>query len=293
MTKLTSEMSAALDMARSVGLQKTAVRLGNYVAARVYERSRQRRFRALDLKGKVIRTILGSKMELDSAKMGLDRDLLLDGIREPIATGHILGLLKKDDVVLEVGANIGYYALIEARICKKIYAVEPHPDNFARLQRNVALNGYKNIVTRQGAFGASDEPIKLFCSELSNWHSCRAAPMSEDAFIEVEGFTIDRFVRENEAPTFIKMDVEGYELQVLRGAEETLKSVRHLFLELHGTILTRAEIDEILDRIEAAGLKPSLIAQYDRPGMARTYPLEHLEQIRRGDRGTYELFFSC
>ena len=293
MTKLTSEMSAALDMARSVGLQKTAVRLGNYVAARVYERSRQRRFRALDLKGKVIRTILGSKMELDSAKMGLDRDLLLDGIREPIATGHILGLLKKDDVVLEVGANIGYYALIEARICKKIYAVEPHPDNFARLQRNVALNGYKNIVTRQGAFGASDEPIKLFCSELSNWHSCRAAPTSEDAFIEVEGFTIDRFVRENEAPTFIKMDVEGYELQVLRGAEETLKSVRHLFLELHGTILTRAEIDEILDRIEAAGLKPSLIAQYDRPGMARTYPLEHLEQIRRGDRGTYELFFSC
>lgn len=292
MTKLTNEMSAAVDMARSLGLRKTAVRLRNYAAARVYERTRQKRFRALDIKGPVIRTILGSRMELDPLKMGLDRDLLLDGIREPIATGHILELLKQDDIVLEVGANIGYYALIEARICQKIYAVEPHPENFARLQRNVALNGYANVVTRQGAFGASDGAIKLFCSNLSNWHSCREAPVSTDEFIEVEGFTVDRFVRENEAPTFIKMDVEGYELQVLRGAEHTLRSVRHLFLELHGTILTRAEIAEILDRIEVSGLKPALIAQYDRPGMARTYPLEHLEQIRRGDRGTYELFFS-
>lgn len=292
MTKFTGELTAAFDMARSVGVRQTAVRLRNYLAARNYERDRNRRFRSMKLSEPIIRTILGSRMQLDPRKPGLDRDLLLDGIREPIATGHILGLLKEDDVVLEVGANIGYYALIEARICRKIFAVEPHPENFERLQKNVALNGYKNVVTQQGAFGATDEPIKLYCSDLSNWHSCREAPESEDSFIEVDGFTIDRFVAENEAPTFIKMDVEGFELQVLRGAEKTLKSIRHLFLELHGTILPRSEIDEILDRIEVAGLKPSLIVQYDRPGMARTYSLNQIEQIRAGDRGTFELFFS-
>jgi FkbM family methyltransferase len=292
MTKFTSEVSAAFDMARSVGLQQTAVRLRNYVLARTYELDRHRRFQRLGLNGKVVRTILGSKMELDSNKSGLDRDLLLDGIREPIATGHILGLLKEDDVVLEVGANIGYYALIEARICKKIYAVEPHPENFGRLLRNIELNGLSNVITQQGAFGEKSGTIPLYCSDLSNWHSCRDAPKSENDFIDVDCFTIDDFAAQNEVPTFIKMDVEGYELEVLRGAEKTLKSIRHLFLELHGTILNRDELAEILDRIEASGLKPTLIAQYDRPGLARTYPMAQLDAIRGGDRGTFELFFS-
>lgn len=292
MTKFTSEMSAALDMARSVGLKKTAIRLRNYLHARNYERERTKRFDRLKLEGKIIRTVLGSKMELDSNKSGLDRDILLDGIREPIATGHILNILKDDDIVLEVGANIGYYALIEARICDKIYAVEPHPENLDRLQRNIALNNFKNVIVQQGAFGASDGKIPLFVSNLSNWHSCRSAPKSETDFIEVDCFTIDSFAEANEVPTFIKMDVEGYELQVLRGAEKTLKSIRHLFLELHGTILTRSEMIEILDRIENAGLKPSLIVQYDRPGLARTYDLDQLDAIRNGDRGTFELFFT-
>lgn len=292
MTKLTSEISAAIDMARAVGLRKTATRLGNFVHARSYERERSKRFDRLKLDGKIVRTILGSRMELDANKSGLDRDILLDGIREPIATGHILNILDKDDIVLEVGANIGYYALIEARICAKIYAIEPHPENLARLQRNIALNDLDNVIARQGAFGASDGKIPLYVSDLSNWHSCRSAPKSESDFIEVDCFTIDSFAEANEAPTFIKMDVEGYELQVLRGAEKTLKSVRHLFLELHGTILTRDEIVEILNRIDNAGLKPSLIVQYDRPGLARTYDLDQLDAIRNGDRGTFELFFT-
>ncbi|WP_108812348.1 FkbM family methyltransferase [Sphingorhabdus sp. Alg231-15] len=291
MTKFTSEMSAAVDMARSVGFKKTMTRLRNYAGARSYERERSKRFERLALDGKVVRSVLGSKMELDSNKSGLDRDILLDGIREPIATGHILSILQEDDIVLEVGANIGYYALIEARICDKIYAVEPHPENFERLKRNIALNDFDNVVVQQGAFGASDGKIPLYVSDLSNWHSCRDAPKSETDFIDVDCFTIDSFAKANEAPTFIKMDVEGYELEVLRGAEETLKTVKHLFLELHGTILTRAEMTEILDRIEAAGLKPSLIVQYDRPGLARTYGIEQLDAIRNGDRGTFELFF--
>lgn len=292
MTKFTSEMSAAIDMARSVGIKKTATRLRNYAHARSYERERSKRFDRLKLEGKIIRTVLGSRMELDANKSGLDRDILLDGIREPIATGHILNILDTDDVVLEVGANIGYYALIEARICKKIYAVEPHPENLARLQRNIALNDFDNVIVQQGAFGAIDGKIPLFVSDLSNWHSCRSAPKSDTDFIEVDCFTIDSFAEANEVPTFIKMDVEGYELQVLRGAEKTLKSIRHLFLELHGTILTRDEMIEILDRIENAGLKPSLIVQYDRPGLARTYELDQLDAIRKGDRGTFELFFT-
>lgn len=292
MSKFLAEVSAAFDMAKSVGLRRTAARLRNYAAARGYERQRDRRFRRLELEGLVTRSILGFKMELDSGKPGLDRDLLLDGIREPIATGHILSLLNSDDVVLEVGANIGYYALLEARICRRVYAVEPHPENFERLKRNIALNRFENVIPKQAAFGETDGMLDLYCSSLSNWHSCREAPSLDSEVIKVDAFTIDSFAREYEPPTFIKMDVEGFELQVLRGAREALRSVKHLFLELHGTILPRHDIEEVLDLISSAGLKPSLIVQYDRPGMARTYELSQLDQIRQGDRGTFELFFT-
>ena len=182
--------------------------------------------------------------------------------------------------------------MIEARICKKIYAVEPHPENLERLTRNIKLNQFDNVIVKQGAFGEKDGTIPLYCSDLSNWHSCKDVPNSKSNFGEVECFTIDSFSKENETPTFIKMDVEGYELEVLRGAKETLKEINHLFLELHGTILKQSELNEILDMIEASGLKPSMIVQYDRPGLARTYELTQLDKIRAGDRGTFELFFS-
>ncbi len=246
----------------------------------------------MGLSGPQVRTILGSKMELMPEKEGLDRDLLLDGIREPVATGHILSILQDDDVVLEVGANIGYYALMEASRCRKIYAFEPHPENVTRLKRNIELNGYTNIEVLHGGFGEEDGTLKLYTSELSNWHTAKENPGSSSEFIEVDCHRIDTFTEGHAAPTFIKMDVEGYELQVLRGATETLKHIRHLFIELHGSLLSEDEIREVLTMIEASGLKPSLVIQYDRPGMSLIREPSFIEEIKRGDRGTFELFFS-
>ena len=291
MTRLITQVSAAFDMARTVGFGPTAERVRNYVYARMADRRRAKQFGRMDLNGKVIRSILGSKMLLDADAPGIDRDLLLDGIREPIATGHLLGILRSDDVVLEVGANIGYYALIEARICRKIYAAEPHPSNFARLNENIALNKFTNIETFNVAFGAENTKLYLECSNLSNWHSCRGTSANTPNTVAVEGWRIDSFLEGKEAPTLIKMDVEGYELEVLRGARRALQSVRHLFLELHGAILGRSEIRELLDLVKDAGLQPSLIVQYDRPGLSQVCELSQLEAIYAGDRGTYELFF--
>jgi FkbM family methyltransferase len=209
-----------------------------------------------------------------------------------VATGTIMRMLRPDDVVLEVGANIGYYALLEARLCRRIYAVEPHPDNFRRLNENVALNGYDNIETFNLAFGATAGSIPMRCSELSNWHSCRDAAPGDDGTIAVTCTRIDDFVAGRPAPSFVKMDVEGFELEVLKGAEQALAAVRCVFLELHGDILSRAEIREVIDRLRAAGLAASLIVQYDRPGLSRLCPNEHIARIHAGDRGTYELFFT-
>jgi len=291
MNKLASRVSAAVEMARAVGVGPTCERLSNFARARLLDRRRAAQFRRLRLDGPVVRDILGSRMLLDPGVGGLDRDLLLDGIREPIATGHLMRLLRPEDVVLEVGANIGYYALLEARLCRRVYAVEPHPDNFRRLEANVRLNGYDNVETVNMAFGSAAGTIPMRVSGHSNWHSCRGAVAGVDT-IDVPCGRIDDFVRDRRLPTVIKMDVEGFELEVLRGAAETLRHVRCVFLELHGDILGGDEIRALIDLVHAAGLEASLIAQYDRPGLSRLQPPAHVDAIYRGDRGTYELFLT-
>jgi len=289
--KYANEIRAAIEMVQSRGIQPTLERTVNFTRARWEDRSRRKDFARMGLSGPQVRTILGSKMELMPEKEGLDRDLLLDSIREPVATGHIMSILREDDVVLEVGANIGYYALMEASRCRKIYAIEPHPENVERLKRNIELNGYDNIEVQHAGFGETDGKLKLYTSELSNWHTAKENPGSSGEYIEVDCYTIDTFAKNHDTPTFIKMDVEGFELQVLRGAKETLKSIRHLFIELHGSLLSEDEIREVLGNIEESGLKPSLVIQYDRPGMSLIREADFLEQIKEGDRGTFELFF--
>lgn len=285
------QVKATVEMARTVGFPTAVERVGNFARARLLNRYRDAQFRRLKISEPVIRDVLGSKMKLDPRQHGLDRDLLLDGIREPIATGHIMRLLRSDDVVLEVGANLGYYALLESRMCKTVYAVEPHPENFMRLNANIALNAYKNIESFNIAFGAETGEIPMHCSELSNWHSCRDAVAGEEGTITVPCMRVDDFLVGRQAPTFVKMDVEGFELEVLKGAREALKHIRCLFMEIHGDILSHVEIREVLDIIRLSGLESSLIIQYDRPGMSRIYSNDQLNRIYAGDRGTFELFF--
>lgn len=141
------------------------------------------------------------------------------------------------------------------------------------------------------AFGPIDEPLYPTCSSLSNWHSCKGANAGDAGVIEVPGIRIDTFIGDKTRPTIIKMDVEGYELEVLRGATETLRHVRAIFLELHGEVLSHGEIVELIDLLTDSGLSPSLIVQYDWPSLSRIYPPSHIKFIRAGDRGTYELFF--
>ena len=87
------------------------------------------------------------------------------------------------------------------------------------------------------------------------------------------------------------MDVEGYVLEVLRGATETLAHFRGIFLELHGRMLDHEATVEILDLLGSNGLKPTLVVQYDFPGISQVYKVKHVDAIRAGDRGTFELFF--
>ena len=96
--------------------------------------------------GYVEKEINGSRMYLDPTDKGLSIDLLVDGIREPYITEVTKRELKQGQTVVDIGANIGYYALLEARQVGptgRVYAIEPVPENFATLNKNVRLNQYR------------------------------------------------------------------------------------------------------------------------------------------------------
>ena len=90
----------------------------------------------------VLKDVLGSKMYLDETDLGLSWDLITDGIREAYLVEIVKKELKKGDIVIDIGANIGYYVLLESKIVGekgKVYAIEPVPQNVDILRKNLFL----------------------------------------------------------------------------------------------------------------------------------------------------------
>lgn len=183
---------------------------------------------------------------IDLSEESLSKQLALDGIREPESTKFLRSQIGRGDILLDIGANIGYYVLIEASLVGengKIYAIEPSPDNIKLLKKNVEENNYSDLVEVYPMAVASKKGrLELFVSSKSNLNTTFKESklivegrISYDKTIEVEGITVDEFLRDKEAPTFIRMDIEGGEVEVIEGMEETLQSeeFRKLFVEIH------------------------------------------------------------
>ena len=117
--------------------------------------------------------ILGNVMFLDIINdKGISSDLAVDGIREPQSTKYIKGITTKNDIVIDIGANIGYYTLI-MRKALKIYAIEPSLENIERLRRNVGLNDCKNVEIINMAVGDRNGKACLNISEKGNLNTIR------------------------------------------------------------------------------------------------------------------------
>lgn len=149
--------------------------------------------------------------------------------------------------VVEVGANIGVHTVALARACSPgvVYAFEPQPVLFELLNRNLALNDITNVVTRQEACGAapgeaSIPPIDY--ARRANFGGVALGAPGEGAPVKV--VTLDSL--ELPACHVLKVDVEGWEQQVLEGAADTIRRCRpRLYVENDRPKLARALIETI------------------------------------------------
>lgn len=168
--------------------------------------------------------VQGHKMFLDSKD---SLNLSIHGSHEEYETRLIREQIRKGDVVLDVGANIGYYTLIFAELVGesgKVFAFEPDPTNFNLLKQNVENNGYKNVVLINKAVSAQNGRLKLFLSE-DNLADHRIYDSQDGRkFIEIESVRLDDYLKDYSGKIdFIKMDIEGSEYGAAQGMSGLLK----------------------------------------------------------------------
>jgi FkbM family methyltransferase len=162
-------------------------------------------------------------------------------------------------VALDVGANVGAYALLFGgwmRPGGRVYAFEPSRQAFGGLSAHIALNGLNDVV-RPVRAAVSDVEGRAALAAEGHHGTSRLASAREEGTETVETVTIDQFcAREQIVPTLIKIDVEGWELEALRGARDTIARHRGhlaLFVEMHPTVwrergLSAADLQAELDR---------------------------------------------
>ncbi|MEC8680971.1 MAG: FkbM family methyltransferase [Candidatus Thermoplasmatota archaeon] len=151
-------------------------------------------------------------------------------------------LLTKDDVVFDIGTNIGTIANWFATRTHHVHGFEPHPDNLRMTKEQIQLRKTTNITLSQLALGSEPGTLQLHVKSFHGHHSLgdtSATPTVEKIDVEVD--TVDRYCTANgiERIDFLKIDVEGFEEEVLKGATTMLEKqqVRLVLFELRQTIL--------------------------------------------------------
>jgi FkbM family methyltransferase len=150
----------------------------------------------------------------------------------------LYALLNKGDVVLDVGANIGEVCFNMAKVVGSsgaIHSFEPEPFIFSKLLENYNLNSFDNIHLNNIALGEIESEAMLAAQVDDNRGGTRIQSGMAKG-VKVKVLTIDKYVSDIELHklNLIKIDVEGFELKVLKGAEGTLRRFKPmLFIELN------------------------------------------------------------
>lgn len=173
--------------------------------------------------------------------------------KEPETVNFLLNFMIDGDIFYDIGSCVGQYSLLASYLYPKstIYAFEPHVKNFKRIIDNIEINKSPNIVPVYLAL--ADKPgLETFCINQkdigttgSQLYHLEGASYS----YKIQVLTIDQISSVFDFPNIIKLDVDGIEYSILKGAEQTLKDPR-----LKGVILeVNQEKEEIFKLMTDCG----------------------------------------
>ena len=169
---------------------------------------------------------------------------------------------KEGDIVIDIGAHIGLYTIISSKRVGaqgKVVAIEADPENFEMLNSNIKLNQLTNVIPLNYAAFSKETKIKLYLPSgesgftkyntiMPNWIN------TQEKFVEVNANTLDYLLQLNkirqEEVNWIKIDVEGAEFEVLKGATNVLSKSKDvaILMELHGPPnIYRPKVEELVN----------------------------------------------
>jgi len=138
--------------------------------------------------------------------------------------------LRPNDVVVDVGANIGFFTLMYSMLVGehgKVYAFEPHPRIYKYLQGNLALNRVENVYPLNLALGNRNGAV-MFSDKKGD---DRNSVVADDSGITVPAKRLGEVGIENGSVSLLKIDVEGYEKFVIEGAGHLMQKVQCIYFE--------------------------------------------------------------
>lgn len=258
-------------------LRQSTIRRGR---GRVYAAGRRR---AKNLGRIKSRTVYGGALWCNGIDL-LQRNILFFGIWEPALTDFVRRTLKQGDVFVDVGANIGYFTILAAKVIGpegRCVSIEALPSTAKQLEENVQLNRCDNVrVVRKAVMNHRGE-IKIFAGRDQNIGASTTLPgRGYTSFDIVEAAPLHELLTSDEMHSagLIKIDVEGAEFHVIESLLSNIGcfspdvtfciEIAPSELRKHGTSLL-----EIVDRFRASGFDASIL-ELDHP----TYDYLHHEE---------------
>jgi FkbM family methyltransferase len=198
---------------------------------------------------------------------GISTELRLFAVHEPMTSKVLVEELRKrsnrEITVIDIGSNIGYYAVLESKLVGargRVIAVEPNPTAFSYLLRNIKLNKLTNVVAIKKAIGATDDTAKMLIKRETNWsrilQTDEGFRVGTRDIIRVETVTLDTLVKQLglKSVDLIRMDVEGFEYYVIKGSKNVIeKYLPDILMEIHPYLMVGEHFTVMLWQLKNKG----------------------------------------
>ncbi len=164
-------------------------------------------------------------------RYGSDRHMLADIFLRRVYTKFFD--VERGDLVFDIGANVGMFSLYSFVKAKEVVAVEPEPENFDFLLRNISVNKAGNIEPVNAAVSRRTGTATLFISGSTPEGHSLCKKWSGGNPVSVKTYSIQKLFEMFGVPDFLKLDCEGCEYSTILGNKRNLKKVGRMVIEYH------------------------------------------------------------
>ena len=234
-------------------------------------------FKKINPKGFLLINIYDYKMMIPLQYDGIGKALYVYRSRELDHKWILDNELLTGNIVLDLGANIGYYAIMEAKKVGsfgKIYGIEPDPRNIEFLKKNINLNKIDNIFEfEQGAISNKNGKSEFILSSKTNL-SALSNGENENSFdsVNVQKYDFGEYLKNKKRIDLVRMDIEGHEIEVFDSLinfykEFQNKLPRKIIFETHFNVYKKKKerVIEVLNKIFDIGYNIKYLSSPDEP----------------------------